>query len=142
LYFAVMKRAGSFENEFDTAFFTVSDIGLHLRAYKDKAFVHTASLQDGAALGKVSLRILDARGEAIFRAETDANGNALIDYTLDAGHVLVATRGNDVSLLAFIQPALDLSEFAVSGRTQAWFDVFAWSGRDLYRPGETVRVSA
>ena len=25
---------------------------------------------------------------------------------------------------------------------QAWFDVFAWSGRDLYRPGETVRVSA
>src|SRR3546814_1412312 len=23
-----------------------------------------------------------------------------------------------------------------------WFDVFAWSGRDLYRPGETVRVSA
>ncbi|NLB59023.1 MAG: alpha-2-macroglobulin family protein, partial [Gammaproteobacteria bacterium] len=24
----------------------------------------------------------------------------------------------------------------------AWFDVFAWSGRDLYRPGETVRVSA
>jgi uncharacterized protein YfaS (alpha-2-macroglobulin family) len=35
-----------------------------------------------------------------------------------------------------------LSEFAVSGREQAWFDVFAWSGRDLYRPGETVRVSA
>nr|WP_243720447.1 alpha-2-macroglobulin [Luteimonas aestuarii] len=142
LYFAVMKRAGSFNDQFETAFFTVSDIGLHLRAYQDKAFVHTASLQGGEALGKVALRILDARGETIFRAETDGNGNALIDYTLDAAHVLVATRGNDVSLLPFNQPALDLSEFAVSGRGQAWFDVFAWSGRDLYRPGETVRVSA
>src|SRR5690606_26457796 len=28
LYFAVMKRAGSFEGEYETAFFTVSDIGL------------------------------------------------------------------------------------------------------------------
>ena len=32
LYFAVMKRTGSFEGEHDTAFFTVSDIGLHTRA--------------------------------------------------------------------------------------------------------------
>jgi uncharacterized protein YfaS (alpha-2-macroglobulin family) len=45
-------------------------------------------------------------------------------------------------MLPFNQPALDLSEFAVAGREQAWFDVFAWSGRDLYRPGETVRLSA
>lgn len=45
-------------------------------------------------------------------------------------------------MLSFNQPASDLSEFAVGGREQAWFDVFAWSGRDLYRPGETVRVSA
>ena len=33
-------------------------------------------------------------------------------------------------------------QFAVAGRRNAWFDVFAWSGRDLYRPGETLRVSA
>lgn len=142
LYFAVMKRAGSFGDQYETAFFTVSDIGLHVRAYKDKLFVHSASLHGGGALGKVSLRILDARGEAIYRAETDNNGNALVDYALDAAHVLVATRGNDVTMLPFNQPALDLSEFSVGGRQQAWFDVFAWSGRDLYRPGETVRVSA
>ena len=56
--------------------------------------------------------------------------------------MLVARNGSDVSLLPFNQPALDLSEFAVAGRAQAWFDVFAWSGRDLYRPGETLQVSA
>ena len=142
LYFAVMKRTGSFEDQFETAYFTVSDLGLHARAYKDKLFVHTASLRDGAAVGNAELRVLDARGETIYKATTDGNGNALADYTLDAAHVLVASRGNDVAMLPFNQPALDLSEFAVSGRESAWFDVFAWSGRDLYRPGETVRVSA
>ncbi|MCD9028685.1 alpha-2-macroglobulin family protein [Luteimonas sp. BDR2-5] len=142
LYFAVMKRAGAFGDQFETAFFTVSDIGLHARAYKDKLFVHTASLHGGGPLGGSELKVLDGKGETVFRGATDARGNALLDYTLDAAHVLVATRGSDVSLLPFNQPALDLSEFAVSGRQQAWFDVFAWSGRDLYRPGETVRISA
>lgn len=142
LYFAVMKRTGKFSGEFETSFFTVSDIGLHARAYKDTMFVHTASLQDGGALGGVELRVLDALGSVLLKGETDGNGNALLKYRLNAGQVLVARRGKDVSMLAFNQPALDLSEFAVSGRESAWFDVFAWSGRDLYRPGESVRISA
>jgi len=142
LYFAVMKRSGQFQDQFETAYFTVSDLGLHTRAYKDKLFVHTASLASGAAVSGVELRILDSNGEAVLKGETDGNGNALLNYKLDSAHVLTATRGKDVSLLPFNQPALDLSEFAVAGREQAWFDVFAWSGRDLYRPGETVRLSA
>lgn len=142
LYFAVMKRSGQFQDQFETAYFTVSDIGLHTRAYKDKLFVHTASLASGSAVSGVELRILDANGEPVLKGETDGNGNALLSYKLEAAHVLTATRGKDVSLLPFNQPALDLSEFSVAGREQAWFDVFAWSGRDLYRPGETVRLSA
>ncbi|MBU8974718.1 alpha-2-macroglobulin family protein [Lysobacter sp. MMG2] len=142
LYFAVMKRAGQFQDQFETAFFTVSDLGLHARAYKDTLFVHTASLLNGASVSGVELKVLDAKGETVFKGETDSHGNALLRYKLDAAHVLVASHGRDVSMLPFNQPALDLSEFAVSGREQAWFDVFAWSGRDLYRPGETVRLSA
>jgi len=142
LYFAVMKRSGTFKEEFDTAFFTVSDLGLHARAYKDKLFVHVASLEAGGAVGGVELKVLNGDGEPVLKAATDRNGNAMLDYKLDAEHVLIAQQGRDVSMLPFNQPALDLSEFAVAGREQAWFDVFAWSGRDLYRPGETVRLSA
>ncbi|HJW46641.1 MAG TPA: MG2 domain-containing protein, partial [Lysobacter sp.] len=142
LYFAVMKRTGTFKDDFDTAFFTVSDLGLHTRAYKDKLFVHAASLESGAAISGVELKVLNADGEPVMKSATDRNGNAMLDYRLDAAHVLIAQRGSDVSMLPFNQPALDLSEFAVAGREQAWFDVFAWSGRDLYRPGETVRLSA
>jgi len=142
LYFAVMKKSGQFQDQFETAFFTVSDIGLHARAYKDKLFVHTASLLSGGSQGGADLRILDDNGEVVLKATTDGNGNALLDYSLQSAHVLIAQRGADVSMLPFNQPALDLSEFSVAGRESAWFDVFAWSGRDLYRPGETIRVSA
>jgi len=142
LYFAVMKRSGSFGYGLDTTFFTVSDIGLHTRAYQNTLFVHAASLATGAAAKRVDVSILNAEGEPVYRAQTDTNGNALLDYQLDAAHVLVASSGRDVTLLPFNQSALDLSEFAVSGRGNTWFDVYAWSGRDLYRPGETVRVSA
>ena len=142
LYFAVLRRVGQFSDQYDTAFFTVSDIGLHARAYRDTLYVHAASLHDGAPLKGVELRVLDAKGQPVLKSATDGNGNALLEYALDAGQVLVARRGKDVSLLPFNQPALDLSEFAVGGRAQAGFDVFAWSGRDLYRPGETVRIAA
>lgn len=142
LYFAVMKRAGSFQGEWETSFFFVSDIGLHTRAYREQLFVHAASLKSGAALADVQLSVLDAKGESVLDARTDADGNALLNYRLTANQVLIARSGDDVSLLPFNQPALDLSDFAVAGRRQEWFDVFAWSGRDLYRPGETVRVSA
>lgn len=142
LYFAAMKRAGSFQGEWETSFFFVSDIGLHTRAYRDQLFVHAASLKTGAALADVELSILDGKGESVLDARTDADGNALLNYALTASQVLIARSGSDVSLLPFNQPALDLSDFAVAGRRQSWFDVFAWSGRDLYRPGETLRISA
>ena len=142
LYFATMKQAGHFRNGYQTAVFYVSDIGLHARMYKDRMFVHTASLQNGAPISGVALQVLDKSGSPVVKATTDDAGNALIAYTLDSTQVLVARHGSDTSMLPFNQPALDLSEFDVGGRKQAWFDVFTWSGRDLYRPGETVRLSA
>ena len=142
LYMAVMKPVGRYNGEYETAIFYVSDIGLHLRAYKDKVYVHTASLKTGEALAGVTLSVLDRKGETTVKAGTDGRGDALVAYKLDAAQVLIARRGKDVSMLAFNQPALDLSEFAVAGPGQAWFDVFAWSGRDLYRPGEMLRISA
>lgn len=142
VYFALMRRVGGYEEEYDTAIFFVSDLGLHLRAYGEEVFVHTASLRSGKPLGDVALEVLARDGSTVVQGSTNGAGQARLAYTLDASHVLVARSGGDVSVLPFNQPALDLSEFAVAGRRQAWFDVFAWSGRDLYRPGETLQVSA
>lgn len=142
LYFAVLSRAGTFGYEQETAMFFVSDIGLHVRAYKDRMLVLSTSLKSGAPKPNVALQIQDEKGTALFNVSTDANGLAMIQYTPNAQHLLSARFGNDISLLPFNQPALDLSEFSLGGRAQTDLEIFPWSGRDLYRPGETLGVSA
>lgn len=142
LYFAVMKAAGTFEDERETSFFFVSDIGLHVRSYGKSLFVHAASLKSGAPISGVDLNVLNDKGESMASGRTDGNGNAELAYSLSSEDVLVGRSGRDVSLLPFNQPALDLSDFAVSGRKQTWFEVFAWADRDLYRPGETIAINA
>ncbi len=142
LYFALLKQPGRFRDEQETSFYFVSDIGVHTRIYKDKMFVHAASLKTGDPISGVEISVIDGSGNPVVKGVADESGNAMFAYTLNAEHVLVARSGRDVSMVPFNQPALDLSDFAVAGRREAWFDVFAWSGRDLYRPGETVRISA
>lgn len=143
LYFAVMTRPNNFAYESDTAMFFVSDLGIHVRAYPGRLLVHAASLETGKPLAGVELEVRDKNGATVKQADTDGDGLASLDgYKLDATEVLVATRDRDVSLIPFNQPALDLSEFAIAGRAQRDVEVFPWSGRDLYRPGETLRVSA
>jgi len=142
VYMAVLKKGGTFSEGYDTAVFFVSDLGLHLRVYRDNALLHVASLQDGSPISGVEVEIDDAGGKPKIKATTDGDGNALIAYKLDPADVLVARHGKDVSVLPFNKPALDVSNFDITGRRQAPFEVFAWSGRDLYRPGETLRASA
>lgn len=142
MYFAIMKRPATFETPFDTAMFFVSDIGLHVRAYAQETLVYTASLESGDAQARVDLSLRDGDGKELASAQTDANGLARFASRARPGDVLTARRGKDASFLAFNQPALDLSEFSVGGREQREVEVFPWSGRDLYRPGETLKVSA
>lgn len=142
VYMAVLKAGGTFREGYDTSIFFVSDLGLHLRVYKDNALLHVASLQDGSPVSGVAVEVLGPDGKRKLQATTDKDGNALIAYTVEHDDVLVARHDKDVSVLPFNRPALDISNFDVTGRRQAPFEVYAWSGRDLYRPGEAMRVSA
>lgn len=142
VYMAVLKQGGTFTGGYDTAIFFVSDLGLHLRVYHDNALLHVASLHDGSPVSGVDVEIDDPTGNAKLKATTDGDGNALIAYKVSPADVLIARHGKDVSVLPFNKPALDVSNFDITGRQQAPFEVFAWSGRDLYRPGETLRASA
>src|SRR5690242_15897775 len=142
VYMAVVKQGGTFKGSYDSAIFFVSDLGLHLRMYRDNALLHVASLRDGSPVSGVEVEVDGPSGQARLKATTDGDGNALIAYRLNPSDVLIARRGDDVSVLPFNRPALDVSNFDVTGRKQAPFEVYAWSGRDLYRPGETLRVSA
>jgi len=142
LYYAVMKRAGEFDEGFEVTHYVVSDIGLHLRSYATRAEIFTRSLQTGAALSGVEIEVLDPNGVRLAKQSSDAEGRATLDFVPGADQMLLAQKGGDLTLLPMNQPALDLSEFDISGRTADQASVFIWSGRDLYRPGETLRFHA
>ncbi len=142
VYMAVLAQGGTFKGSYDSSIFFVSDLGLHLRVYRDNVLLHVASLNDGSPVSGVAVEIDDEAGASRIKATTDASGNALIAYKVRSTDVLIARHGKDVSVLPFNRPALDVSNFDITGRKQAPFEVFAWSGRDLYRPGETLHASA
>ncbi|MBK7042305.1 MAG: hypothetical protein IPH50_00400 [Rhodanobacteraceae bacterium] len=93
LYYAVLKKSGSYRGEYDTAMFVVSDIGLHVRAYADRVLVHTASLESGNAKASVAIEVRNRQGETLVSAATDDSGMALIDYKLNAADTLIAHWG-------------------------------------------------
>lgn len=142
VYFAVMRRAGTFNYGFESTHFYVTDLGLHARVDKDALFVMATSLATGQPRNGVELRLQSKKGETLASATSDSDGNASLAAVPKNQQVLIARQGTEVALVSFGQPALDLSDFPVAGRKQTMQDVYAWSGRDLFRPGEVIQVSA
>lgn len=141
LFFAVMRRPGELAGDYATTHFFVTDIGLHLRGYAESMWVHTASLASGAPRSGIRLELRDDKGRLLAEAETGGDGGALLGVAPQPDQVLIARAGDEISLLSLRQPALDLAEFPVAGRPFRAVDAFVWSGRDLYRPGESLGAS-
>lgn len=141
VYVAVMSQPGRFRYDFQTTYFYVSDLGLTLRLFAKTADAFVSSLTDGAAVGRVDVAWLDAQGKILARAETDGDGHAAFAARPKGAKMVAARKGQQVSIVALKEPALDLSEYPVVGERYAPTRLFAYSGRNLYRPGETFAVS-
>jgi alpha-2-macroglobulin len=141
IYVAVMRRPGFFDNDYQATYFYVSDIGLHVRRQVKQTDVFTTSLSSGKAQGSVELEILGAGGKVLLRGTTDGNGHGVLPGLPDGARLLLARRGKETSIIALQEPGLDLAEFDIGGHLPRDAKLFAWSGRDLYRPGEKFTVS-
>ena len=141
IYIAVMSEPGRFKTEFQTTYFYVSDIGLHARRSPRSLDVFSTSLVNGRALSGVELQLLDEHGKPMGRVSTDSDGHARFDAKMGQARVLLARHGAQFSVLSLVEPALDLSEFDVGGHLPRNVKIYAYSGRDLYRPGETFEAA-
>src|SRR5438093_4529316 len=141
VYVAVMTQPGRFRYDSQTTYFYVSDLGMHLRLFDKSADVFVSSLVDGRAVRGVEISWLDSTGKTLTRAETDSDGHAVFaEWPRDA-KVALARKDKQVSLVTMREPALDLSEYDIVGERYSPARLFAYSGRNLYRPGESLDVS-
>ncbi len=143
VYVAIMRKIGEYRYSYPSTWFASSDLGIHLRIYPDKTDVNVNSLATAEPKSKVRLRLLDASGKELDEQFTDAKGAASFDqYKLDKASLLLATQGGHTAIVRLFGPTLDLSEFPVSGIDNKAQRLFFFAERDLYRPGELMRISA
>ncbi|MCL2178504.1 MAG: alpha-2-macroglobulin family protein [Proteobacteria bacterium] len=141
VYIAVMAQPGRFLQNHQVSYFYVSDIGLSLHRYSNNAQVLVSSLTDGKAISGVSISWIDQNGKVLSQAETDNDGCAAFETLPENAQVGLARKGEQLSMLLLREPALDLSEYAIAGNSFRPIRLFAYSGRDLYRPGESFELS-
>ncbi len=142
LYLALLTSPGYFNYySFKSSFFMVTDIGMHARLYKDGLQVYTTSLNSGKQLVDTKLKVYNRYGHITEQAFTDAKGVARFRIKPTSRSTIIAQRGAEIAILSFKDPALDLSEFKIRGRSQKPLEAFIYSNRDLFRPGERANFS-
>lgn len=141
IYVAVMSQPGRFRYEYQVTYFYVSDIGLHARRYSDRIEAYSVSLKTGQAIVGAVFELVDGAGKSLAKAQADGQGHARFDGSFTNARVIRASRGQEMTVLALAEPALDLSEFDIGGHLSRPNNVFVYAGRNLYRPGESFHVS-
>ncbi len=140
IYFAVLKGAGQYEYNYNTTWFTISDLGLHARRYENRLQFHVQSLESAKPVKGAAIQGYGKKGELIFDVATDENGVALADSAPAALNHIIARSGRHITFLPMDVPVLDLSEFRTAVEPYRPIDLYVYGPRDLYRPGETLVI--
>jgi len=141
IYLAVMTQASDIYNDISMTHFMVTDIGMHVRVYKNQLEVALNSLADQKPLSGVEVSLLNNKGKQIDQFKSSPDGLGTLRTKAEAKYI-VAHSGASFSVVSLMGPALDLSEFTLAQRPFVADEIFVYSARDLYRPGESIDFNA
>ncbi|MEM8615930.1 MAG: MG2 domain-containing protein, partial [Pseudomonadota bacterium] len=108
------------------------------------------SLQDGRAMPNTPVQLIARNNEVLGEAATGVDGRVTFNAELLAGRgnlapkmVLASGLKGDTAILDLTRAPVDLSELETGGRiTPGDIDGYLYTERGIYRPGETVHVTA
>ncbi len=145
----------------ETRFVLVTDLGIIAKKNSDRSReIFVASLKNQMPVAGVHVSVLAKNGTSLFEGTTDNDGHVhapvLDEKETDEKEAdqsgterkpvaIVAQLGDDLSFLAYERDdnALDFSRFDITGETspdEQSVEVFPFTDRGIYRPGETVHV--
>ena len=132
-----------------TQWFIVSDLGLTALSGHDGIHAIVRSLSTAEPVAGVTLQLIAINNEVLGSAVTDDNGMARFEPGLARGtggmapQLVVARTDTDYAFLDLTRAAFDLTDRGVAGRAapQA-LDTFLTPERGIYRPGETIHLTA
>jgi uncharacterized protein YfaS (alpha-2-macroglobulin family) len=141
---------GGYDSSLATQWFIVSDLGLSALSGNDGVHAVIRSLNTAQALAGVKVKLVATNDEVLGEATTNADGYVRFEPGLARGNggmapqLLVAqTAAGDYAFLDMKKTAFDLTDRGVDGRPAPGpLDTFFTSERGIYRPGETVHLTA
>lgn len=139
VYFATLGKPGVFE--FDAAtWFSVSSIGLQIRQFPNEMHIITQDIKTGVLLKGIQVDLLDEKSQRYAVQTTNEQGVVKIKKTKRLS-LIVARQGKEVTVLPYKNPRFDLTDFNVGDLPFRHNQLFVYSERDIYRPGETLTLS-
>lgn len=142
VYFAVMKEAGKYGYEFQTTWFSVGDIGMQARSLGNDLYLFVHQVESAKPASGTQIKLFNSSSELIEESSTNSDGFAEFKGLSQGVSFAIAQKGEHFSVLKIAGPAMDLSEFKLPSRVQRAMELFIYSPRDLYRPGEQVQLNA
>ena len=135
--------------ELATQWFIISDLGLTAFSAENGVHAFVRSLATTAAMADVTVKLVARNNEVLASGKTDARGLVKFDAGLKRGEggqapaLLVAEGQGDYAFLDLSTNAFDLTDRGVKGReAPGAIDGFVYTDRGVYRPDETVHLTA
>jgi len=155
LYVALANEKAPYKKSWDkqtsTQWFVVSDIGLSVLDGPDGIHVMARSLQTAQALPKLEFALIAKNNRVLKTATSDDLGFSHFKKAIVSGKggnqpLFIQASSNktqDFSLISLKTAPLNMSDRGDKGRQSPEnFDVFMYTERGIYRPGETIHLMA
>ena len=133
----------------DSKIISISDMGMIVKEEKDNMYVFVNSIKNATAMSGVKVNFVSTNNQKLYTATTDNEGVAVfkeISKTSPGFHVglVTATNGDEFSFVWMDKTKIGTSRFDVGGRSPnaAGLITMIYPERNLYRPGETMNISA
>jgi alpha-2-macroglobulin len=150
--YAVQIRSNNADEGYydDYKIVSLSDLGLIARWNDDDLLVFANQLSTALPAAGAKINLVSSTNQAYQTVIADAQGVARFE---DVGEewdysrtfklkMVTAQLGNDFQFLDFNHSEIDQDRFDLEGKSRSTYDIFCYSDRDLYRPGDTLHFSA
>ena len=130
----------------DSKVISLSDIGLIVRKTEREMMVFANSIGSAQPLAGVRVQIISRTNQSMFTGTTGADGMVRFPRVDAMGEgfeprMVVATLDGDYNFLDLNKTEVERYRFDLGGKAYTPLDAYAWSDRNLYRPGDTIHLA-
>ncbi len=133
----------------DSKIVAISDLGIISKIAENQIYVFVNSIGSTDPVVGAEVSIISTNNQTLLTAKTDNKGVAIfkdVKKNTDGFYprLVVVEKDEDFNYIDLRETNVETSRFDVGGLTQyaADFNVFLYSPRNIYRPGEEIDISA